>query len=160
MLPRKVAFLVWVSNSVLIDKEMCYLGVTLVFYVAAVEGSTKETPRKHPGNTHLYLLIQIQKLTPKRQLFKETPRGVTWVLPSVTWSTVYSVYCWNLFCETSILDFLYFDSVSITYWGARKALRSEIDLSFSQWIKRGILIWFMVGVKYYSHRFTSTINQI
>ena len=31
LLPEKVAFLVWVTRSVVMDKEGCYLGVALVF---------------------------------------------------------------------------------------------------------------------------------
>ena len=59
--------------------------------IAAVEGSTKVTLNTLPlaeilsgknaigyqGNTLLYLLIQSWEITPKRQLFMLTPRGVT-----------------------------------------------------------------------------------
>ena len=65
MLPKKVVFLVRVSNFAQIDinteSETHNKKVTFL-------GNTQETPR--PGN----------------------PRGVTWMLPSVTWSMVYNVW--------------------------------------------------------------------
>ena len=72
MLPKRVAFLLWDPNFSW-SVPGCYLVL--------------------PSTAAKYILLYtIRKLKQFCLLFLVAPRGVTWVLPSVTWSTVYSVY--------------------------------------------------------------------
>ena len=48
MLPKKVSYIVLVSESVIIGIEGCYLGGTLVLPFTATTYNTKGTPRQHP----------------------------------------------------------------------------------------------------------------
>ena len=78
-----------VPNSLRIDKECVIL--VLPWY--------SSSRRKHQGNTKVQPSLSIvteSKTLTKKATFpgntQVTPRDVTWMLPSVTWSTVYSVF--------------------------------------------------------------------
>ena len=85
-----------VSNSIIIDKEVCYLFVTLVLPASTALGNTQVTPLAIYSNVHT---VDALHSTALQQLnytkthtisptfqgnTKVTPRGVTWLFPSVT----------------------------------------------------------------------------
>ncbi len=56
MLPKKVVYLVWFSDSVLIGNDGCYLHAS--YYVLyGIEGSTQEARRKHAGSTQVAPIV-------------------------------------------------------------------------------------------------------